>query len=134
MKWCNATSTEGDPEDDIKIHAKLMAQLLLCESTNKKAKIVQKINTEEAHNYDSLVCKIEEKIESASKDIEEVEREVEEAKKVRRNRLEYDALASEISLIPDRKLTTSKLEDIRMDLVKLKESSKKSLGIRCFGQ
>merc|ERR1711997_645941 len=121
MKWCHATPIDGDPEDDIKIHAKLQGQMQILEAINKKAKIVQKVTSEEAVNYENLVSIIEDKIEIAKKEIQEIKEKLEKAKKIRRNRLEYDAVAVEVSKLPNKEVTAAKLEGIRLDLVKLRE-------------
>jgi THO complex subunit 7 len=93
----------------------------ILEAINKKAKIVQKVTSEEAVNYENLVSIIEDKIEIAKKEIEEIKEKLGEAKKLRRNRLEYDAVAVEVSKLPNKELTAAKLEGIRLDLVKLRE-------------
>merc|ERR1712223_988249 len=93
----------------------------LCESINKKTKIVQKVTLQEANNYDNLVIKIEEKIENAKIEINEVKLELEHAKKIRRNRLEYDAMANSINSSMNRSVTGAKIEEIRSEILKLKE-------------
>merc|ERR1712223_79432 len=93
----------------------------LCESINKKTKIVQKVTLQEANNYDNLVMKIEEKIEKTKIEIDEVKLELEHAKKIRRNRLEYDAMANYINSSMNRSVTGAKIEEIRSEIMKLKE-------------
>jgi THO complex subunit 7 len=46
---------------------------------------------------------------SAQKDIEATKKELQEARQIRRNKMEYDALAAIIQTQPDRKSTQEKL-------------------------
>merc|ERR1712133_53554 len=57
----------------------------------------------------------------AKKEIDEVKQELEDAKKIRRNRLEYDAMANAMNSVPDRNMTGAKINEIRDEIMKLKE-------------
>ena len=74
-------------------HAKLRAQLLQCQWTDEKTKQVQKMNEREADTYEQLFERIRSEIEQAEKEIFETKIELEQARKIRRNRMEYDAMA-----------------------------------------
>ena len=74
-------------------HAKLRAQLLQCQWTDEKTKLVQAMNEREADTYERLFEKIRYEIEQAEKQINETKIELDTARKIRRNRMEYDAMA-----------------------------------------
>ena len=74
-------------------HAKLRAQLLQCQWTEEKTKLVQAMNEREADTYERLFDKIRYEIEQAEKQINETKIELDTARKIRRNRMEYDAMA-----------------------------------------
>ncbi|EFX75155.1 hypothetical protein DAPPUDRAFT_323695 [Daphnia pulex] len=56
---------------------------------------------------------IEEGIVSDQKDIEATKKELQEARQIRRNKMEYGALAAIIQAQPDRKSTQEKLSLLR---------------------
>jgi hypothetical protein len=70
---------------------------------------------------------IETGIESAKQDIESTKLDFQEAKTVRKNRIEYDVLAKVINEQPDRKETDEKLSQLRKELNSLEVSSQASL-------
>lgn len=77
----------------LQTHAKLRAQLLQCQWTDEKTKLVQAMNEREANTYEELFERIRSEIEHAEKEINETKIELEKAKKIRRNKMEYDAMA-----------------------------------------
>merc|ERR1712192_264108 len=68
--------------------------------------------------------KVEEGIIKAKAEIEETKQELVEAKLVRKNRMEYDALAKVIQSHPDRDSSTTRLETVREELGQLEEREK----------
>ena len=74
------------------------------------------MNTAEQQHYDDLYNQIEEGIVSAKKDIEATKKELQEARQIRRNKMEYDALAAIIQTQPDRKSNQEKLSLLRQEL------------------
>ena len=70
--------------------------MIQCQWTDEKTKLVQAMNVREAHTYDQLFERIRSEVEQAEKEIRETKVELEKARKVRRNRMEYDAMAKVI--------------------------------------
>lgn len=117
IKWANC------PEPDNKEHEKLQAmlsQLAQCEFAQKKSRLVSGMSQEELKNYERMSTDIEVQIEEAKKDIEKTKLELQEAKRVRKNRIEYDVLAKVINEQPDRMETDVKLATLRKELGTLK--------------
>ena len=81
----------------------------------------------ELQNYKNLSLLIETGIEAAKQDIESTKLDFQEAKTVRKNRIEYDVLAKVINEQPDRKETDEKLSQLRKELNSLEVSSRASL-------
>ena len=81
----------------------------------------------ELQNYKNLSLLIETGIEAAKRDIESTKLDFQEAKTVRKNRIEYDVLAKVINEQPDRKETDEKLSQLRKELNLLEVSSQASL-------
>ena len=98
----------------------MLFQLAQCEFAQKKSRYVSLMSQEELRNYEALAKAIEIEIEEAKKDIEQTKIELEEAKRVRKNRIEYDVLAKVISEQPDRVETNTKLATLRDELGSLK--------------
>lgn len=76
---------------------------------------------QELKNYESLSNSIETSIELARKEIEISKEELILAKKIRKNRVEYDVLAKVILTQPDRKKTTQQLDVLKRELTELQE-------------
>lgn len=94
----------------------MVAQIAQCEYAAQKSLRCYNMNNEEQRHYDKLYSRIEEGIVSAQKDIETTKKELQEARQIRRNKMEYDALAAIIQTQPDRKTNQEKLSLLRQDL------------------
>ncbi|XP_015599536.1 THO complex subunit 7 homolog [Cephus cinctus] len=117
IKWVNS------PKIDNVLHEKMLSQLAQCEFAQKKSRLVSNMSEEELKNYEKMSKEIEIEIEDAKKDIEQTKVELQEAKQVRKNRIEYDVLAKVINEQPDRQETDLKLATLRKELGTLKEKS-----------
>ena len=92
------------------------------EWTDSKHKLVQAMNQGELHNYELLYESIEEGIVKTRAEIQTSKEELVQARNIRRNRMEYDALAKVICKNPDRDSTGKKLSEIRTDLAALQKT------------
>ncbi|KAK0093084.1 hypothetical protein PV326_014348 [Microctonus aethiopoides] len=117
IKWANT------PDVDNTLHERMLSQLAQCEYAQKKSKLVSIMSQDELNNYEVLSKQIEVEIEEAKKDIEKTKAELQEAKQIRKNRMEYDVLAKIINEQPDRKETNIKLTTLEQELGFLKEKS-----------
>lgn len=94
----------------------MIGQISQCEFAATKSLMCYEMNVAEQRHYDELYNQIEEGIVSAKKDIEATKKELQEARQIRRNKMEYDALAAIIQTQPDRKTNQEKLNLLRQDL------------------
>ncbi|XP_046751662.1 THO complex subunit 7 homolog isoform X1 [Diprion similis] len=117
LKWANA------PDPDNTVHERMLSQLAQCEFAQKKSRLVANMSQEELKNYERMSKDIGIQIEEAKKEIEKTKVELQDAKRVRKNRIEYDVLAKVISEQPDRLETDVKLATLRKELGTLKEKS-----------
>ncbi|XP_017892183.1 THO complex subunit 7 homolog [Ceratina calcarata] len=127
IKWAN------NPDVDNTLHERMLSQLSQCEFAQRKSRLVSNMSQEELKSYENLSKEIEIQIEEAKKDIETTKAELQDAKRVRKNRIEYDVLAKVINEQPDRVETNLKLATLREELGKLKEKSEQleqKLGMR----
>ncbi|EFN64569.1 THO complex subunit 7-like protein [Camponotus floridanus] len=101
----------------------MLSQLAQCEFAQKKSRLVSNMSREELDSYEKLSKEIEIQIEEAKEDIEKTKIELQEAKRVRKNRIEYDVLAKVINEQPDRLETDIKLATLQQELATLKDKS-----------
>ncbi|CAB0043122.1 unnamed protein product [Trichogramma brassicae] len=114
IKWVN------NPEVDHNLHERMLPQLSQCEYAQKKSRIAAQMSQDELKNYEELADEIELEIKEAKLNIEKTKAELQEAKRVRKNRIEYDVLAKVIMEQPDRKETDLKLANLQKELSVLK--------------
>jgi THO complex subunit 7 len=100
----------------------MLAQLAQCEFAVMKSRLSALMSAAELQNYENLSQQIETGIEAAKRDIESTKLEFQDAKTVRKNRIEYDVLAKVINKQPDRKETDEKLSQLRKELGSLEVS------------
>ena len=90
IKWCN---TDPNSEENEQLAQKIEQQLQLCEFTMEKTNGVFYMNKKEQQNYEKLNRNIEGQISEAYSKISDCKSELTQAKRIRRNRQEYDTLA-----------------------------------------
>lgn len=103
----------------------MLGQLAQCEFTVRKSAFSRKMMQNELTNYKDISKAIDGGIEQAKLQIAQSKENLVKAKKIRKNRMEYDVLAKVISQQPDRKETMAKLESLKKDLENLKNSRTK---------
>lgn len=79
----------------------------------------------ELKNYEQLSGSIEKSIDVVKENIEALKEEFALAKRIRKNRMEYDVLAKSIMAQPDRKETTKQLDVLKGELKDLEDESMK---------
>ncbi|ESO91416.1 hypothetical protein LOTGIDRAFT_209758 [Lottia gigantea] len=105
-----------DDEDSNLVYQRILSTLSQCEYTVEKSTRVYHMNKEEQENYEKLSQRIEKKIEEATEKIAECKVELQQAKRIRKNRQEYDALAKVINQHPDRQETWKQLQSLDEEL------------------
>ncbi|XP_008318588.1 THO complex subunit 7 homolog [Cynoglossus semilaevis] len=113
-KWC---SSPGPSEEGFT--QKMLSTLAQCEFSMGKTLMVYDMNLREMENYEKIYKNIEQNITSAHEKITECKKEIQRAKRIRKNRQEYDALAKVIQLHPDRHETLKQLEALDKELQQL---------------
>uniref|UniRef100_A0A182QQF8 Uncharacterized protein n=1 Tax=Anopheles farauti TaxID=69004 RepID=A0A182QQF8_9DIPT len=119
IKWCNSNDA---PDNSQPIHDRLLAQLAQCEFDMKKSDFYASVMQQELINYATISETIESGIETAKAQIVQSKQNLVLAKKIRKNRMEYDMLAKTINQQPDRKNTVQELETLKQNLDQLKEN------------
>lgn len=117
IKWINSSDVDNT------LHERMLSQLAQCEFAQKKSRLVSNMSREELDSYEKLSKEIEIQIEQAKEDIEKTKIELQDAKRVRKNRIEYDVLAKVINEQPDRLETDIKLATLQQELATLKDKS-----------
>jgi len=122
VKWCS--SENEDPSSCEQSYQRMLTQLSSIEWSMAKSRQAEAMNIAEQKQYGKVNSKVEEGIIKARAEIEETKQELVEAKLVRKNRMEYDALAKVIQSHPDRDSSTTRLETVREELGQLEEREK----------
>lgn len=99
----------------------MLGQLAQCEFTIKKSDYARRMMQNELKNYEAISKTIDTGIEHAKVQIVQSKENLVLAKKIRKNRMEYDMLAQVIKKRPDRKETTKEMEALKKELDELKE-------------
>lgn len=121
IKW---SSSGGDPSETIDSnHDRMLAQLAQCEFAMKKSNFSANVMKEELKNYEKISETITSGIALLHKQIEQNKENLVIAKKIRKNRMEYDALAKIINQQPDRQESISKLNSLKGELAELEAKS-----------
>lgn len=94
----------------------MIAQVAQCEFAATKSLLCCSMNQDEQSQYQELYDRIERGIASARQDIDSTKRELREARQIRRNKMEYDALAAIIQSQPDRQSNQERLSNLRKEL------------------
>ncbi|MBN3294026.1 THOC7 protein, partial [Polypterus senegalus] len=129
IKWCNS----GSQEEGYTQYQRMLGSLTQCEFSMGKTLLVYDMNLKEMENYEKIYKDIEQSISAAHEKIAECKREILQAKRIRKNRQEYDALAKVIQQHPDRHETLKQLEALDKELQRLchiKESVEEKLELR----
>ena len=120
----------------------MLTQLASIEWNMTKSRLAADMNTAELDNYSNVHQKVEAGIISAREEIDETKAELVEAKRIRKNRMEYDALAkvcpTKLRLIPvlsnsvqvimnhsDRESSEARLEQVKAEQRQLEEKQVK---------
>lgn len=122
VKWCS--SENEDQSSCEQSYQRMLTQLSSIEWSMAKSRQAESMNVAEQKQYGKVHSKVEEGIVKARAEIEETKQELVEAKLVRKNRMEYDALAKVIQSHPDRDSSTTRLETVREELGQLEEREK----------
>ncbi|XP_029669682.1 uncharacterized protein LOC115239350 [Formica exsecta] len=123
IKWINSSDVDNT------LHERMLSQLAQCEFAQKKSRLVSNMSREELDSYEQLSKEIEIQIEEAKEDIEKTKIELQDAKRVRKNRIEYDVLAKVINEQPDRLETDIKLATLQQELATLKVMADKNIKV-----
>merc|ERR1719376_1552939 len=99
----------------------MLTQLASIEWNMTKSRLAADMNTAELENYSTVHRKVEAGIVSAREEIEETKAELVEAKRIRKNRMEYDALAKVIMNHSDRETSEARLEQVKAEQIKLED-------------
>lgn len=102
----------GSVEKDL-LYNKILYLLDDAESSMKKALLVQQMNEKEMAKYEQVTKELDDRIDESKNEIFRVKEDLEKAKNVRRNRMEYDPIVAKIKELPTRKQSTERIERMK---------------------
>ncbi|XP_063282907.1 THO complex subunit 7 homolog [Pelobates fuscus] len=118
IKWCNSSSQE----EGYTQYQRMLSTLSQCEFSMGKTLLVHDMNLREMENYEEIYNNIESSIAAAHEKIAECKKQILQAKRIRKNRQEYDALAKVIQHHPDRHATLKQLDTLGVELQQLSQT------------
>jgi len=116
IKWCNSSETDNST------HQRMLSFLAQSEFAMTKASLVYEMNTRQMLKYQQLQEEIDQNVALAHSEIEKCKKDLAEARLIRKNRQEYDALASIVLQQPDRRQTESQITDLDKEIKEMKET------------
>lgn len=131
VKWTNSFYYLNDKNDangindDVNssfLNEQILAALAHIEFGLVRNQFIYDMNSTEQEHYEILYKKIDCEIEKAKKKIVENKLELQEARKIRKNRQEYDVLARQILNYPDRVEMQQTIKSLEAKLENLKKS------------
>jgi THO complex subunit 7 len=146
VKWINQSKTlpeqketgtnnsiKTNEENTNEMYEQMMVSLSHIEFSLLRNQFICEMNNTEQENYENLYQKINNEIERAKKKIVESKVDLQEARKIRKNRQEYDILAKQILTYPNRLemlLTIKNLEERLENFKKLEVEYGRKLELR----
>ncbi|ELW66591.1 THO complex subunit 7 like protein [Tupaia chinensis] len=112
FEWCKS----GSQDEGYSQYQRILSTLSQCEFSMHKTLLVHDRNLREMKNYETIYKKIEWSIAGAHEKIAECQKQILQAKRIRKNRQEYDVLAKVIQCHPDRHKTVKELEALGKEL------------------
>ncbi|KAF9408425.1 hypothetical protein BGZ94_002314, partial [Podila epigama] len=118
LKWSESLiqGKDEEVESGMKLLLQDVAQLQLLLT---KSKLVYDMTERERISYDQERQTIESKVASSQEELERLERELMEAKKIRANKIEYDELAVQVLQYPSRAASQSNIETLQNEIQEL---------------
>ncbi|XP_023023313.1 THO complex subunit 7 [Leptinotarsa decemlineata] len=122
-KWVN--TTDESPEENKQTYDKILVQLSIIEHSRRRSELVTKSNDEQLIKYQNLHAEYEKKIADIKEEITAQRLELEKAKTIKQNRIQYDLLARDIAAEPPRKEMNNQLVQLQKQLKELGEEKRR---------
>ncbi|KAJ8932111.1 hypothetical protein NQ314_014892 [Rhamnusium bicolor] len=122
-KWVN--TTDESSEENRQMYDKILAQLSLVEHSRRRSELVTKSNDEQLMKYQQLYSDYEQKINDIKDEIANQRIELEKAKIIKQNRIQYDLLARAIAAEPPRTEMSQQLVTLQKELRDLGEEKRR---------
>ncbi|KAG0248116.1 THO complex subunit 7 [Mortierella polycephala] len=122
LKWTGSLTTATDEDIDDGLQT-LLLEVSHFELTLSKSKLVADMAERERQHYDQEQQEINESIVKSQGELEDLARELEEAKQERTNKIEYDQLAAEVSKFPSRESSQASIADLKAEILELEKEA-----------
>lgn len=122
VKWIN--TNEETEEESQGVCDKILAQLGLVEHSRHRSEYVRNATKKQLEKYKRLHADMEKKINMKKDEIARQKKELEKAKIIKQNRIQYDLLAKAIAKEPPRTEMNKKLRVLQKELADLAAEKK----------
>jgi len=124
----SSQNSSGSAAADLNIiethYQRILAQLASIQFSLEKTRQIQTMNQEEASNYTQLEQAIIEGIEETRGIIEATKLELEDAKIIRKNKLEYDEIGKKINELASREASEARIKEIEAEKETLRQKER----------
>ncbi|XP_056634300.1 THO complex subunit 7 homolog isoform X2 [Diorhabda carinulata] len=118
-------TVDDSPEDCKQRYDKILAQLCMIEHSRSRSELITKSNDDQLLKYQQLHGDYEDKIKNIKEEIIKQRVELEKAKTIKQNRIEYDLLAKQIAAEPPRTEMNKQLIALQKQLKDLGEEKRR---------
>ncbi|XP_050502691.1 THO complex subunit 7 homolog [Diabrotica virgifera virgifera] len=119
VKMTTKLFNSDEHADDYMQYDKILAQLSLIEHSRRRSELVTKSNDQQLLKYQQLYGEYETKIHNIKEEIAQQREELNKAKIIKQNRIEYDLLAKQIAAEPPRTEMNKQLSLLQKNLKEL---------------
>ncbi|XP_054162896.1 THO complex subunit 7 homolog [Oppia nitens] len=120
IKWC--LTDDETLEDRVLNYERILSTLSQCELSMTKSEQTLRMISREMENYEDLYRKIDKSIEDCQQKLVKCKAELSEAKRVRKNKCEYESMAVLIGRHPDRTDTMKQLQELEKEIRRLQKT------------
>ncbi|CAG2102055.1 unnamed protein product [Medioppia subpectinata] len=120
IKWC--LTDDETPDERVLNYEKILLTLSQCELSMTKSEQTLRMISQEMENYENLYKKIDKSITDCQQKLIKCKEELMEAKRVRKNKCEYESMATVINRHSDRLETMNRLQELEDEIKRLQQT------------
>ncbi|KAF9161058.1 THO complex subunit 7 [Actinomortierella ambigua] len=121
-QWSSNLFKESDEEFE-KGMGSVLLELSQVELKLQHAQLVAAMTFRERQHYHQEQQQIEDQVQAAQQELVQLEQQLDEAKKERSNKIQYDELTNEINLFPTRHQSMQQVDHLRREIAELEAES-----------
>lgn len=121
-KWIQ---TASDSQDFHLLYNKVLSQIALCELSRNRSELLKQTHQEQLQKYMEMYEEQQQKTVNIKQQIADQKIQLEKAKSIKNNRIQYDLLANNIAKEPARTETNSILNNLQKEISELRDEKQR---------